>query len=940
MKPYPPNICTAMEEAFIARAITEKDGLSDNVVRSILEDHEGNLWFGTDGGICRYNGKIFTNFTEKEGLSSNAVWSMIEDREGSLWIGTYRGGIDKFRRSPFTHITTKEGLSDNVVRSIWEDREGNLWFGTYKGGISKFDGKNFTHLSTKNGLVDNFVLTISEDREGNLWFGTYRGVSKFNGKTFTNLTEKDGLSDNVVRSILEDQRGNFWFGTDKEGIYKYDGVTFTRFTTKEGLNDNEILTIFEDSKGKLWIGTKRGINTFNGKNFMNFSEKHGLEKNESIYVILEDTEGNLWFGTYGGGIIKYIPSRTAYEEQGEQDAWDGLFETFATKDGLHNNNIVLMIFDNAGNLWIGSEKGIDKLNIEHYKKTGRKVFKHYGREEDFTGMECIHNSVCQDSKGNIWFGTLRGAVKYTARDDKPNKKEPLTHIAGLRLFFEEVEWSNYPGIVTIKNGLPRSLKLPHNQNHITLDFIGISLVSPEKVKYQYKLEGFDKTWSPVVKETYASYSNLSPGKYTFNVRACNNNGIWNKEPITYSFEITPPFWMTWWFYVFTFLLIVGVIHAYIKLRIKRLEKINLELEKLTLVASKTENAVMIADATGLIEWVNEGFTRMTGYTLEELRESKRDTLAEVSSNPKIEKITDKSVVDKKSIIYESLNYTKGGKKLWISSTLTPIFHKNGELKKLVVISTNLTERKQAEEEKEKLQAQLIQAEKMAGIGTLTSGIAHEFNNLLQIMRGHAEFAQKTKKAPDMEEALDIVVNTSDRVTKIIADLLIFSRQEPSEKKLCDITKSIESVLSLTEKQLKKNNIEVVRKYERTPQVEVNKTEIQQVFLNIVTNARDSMLTKGGRLEIHVRHAGKNVEVRFIDTGKGIRKENLKRVFEPFYTTKGAVGGEEEVQGAGLGLFVSYGIVKRHEGTIEVESELGKVTTFTVKLPAKEEELKK
>ncbi len=252
----------------------------------------------------------------------------------------------------------------------------------------------------------------------------------------------------------------------------------------------------------------------------------------------------------------------------------------------------------------------------------------------------------------------------------------------------------------------------------------------------------------------------------------------------------------------------------------------------------------------------------------------------------------------------------------------------------IITSLDITERKFAEEEKKSLQIQLIQSEKMAGIGTLASGIAHEFNNLLQVMRGHTEFAQRTEKPGDMKDALDIVIDTTDRAKNIIEDLLSFSKSEQSKKELCNVTELIETILSLTEEQLKKRNIEVVRKYEKRPYVEVNRGEIRQVFLNMVTNARDAMYSKGGRLEIKIRCVKENVEVSFTDTGIGIEKKNLSKIFEPFYTTKGAVGGENRIQGVGLGLSVSYGIVERHGGTIEAESKVGEGTTFTVKLPVK------
>jgi signal transduction histidine kinase/DNA-binding NarL/FixJ family response regulator len=253
----------------------------------------------------------------------------------------------------------------------------------------------------------------------------------------------------------------------------------------------------------------------------------------------------------------------------------------------------------------------------------------------------------------------------------------------------------------------------------------------------------------------------------------------------------------------------------------------------------------------------------------------------------------------------------------------------------IITSQDITDRKRMEEEKNSLQAQLVHSEKMAGIGTLASGIAHEFNNMLQIIQGHSEFAQRTKKTGDMEEALDIVLNTSDKCVKIVRDLLTFSRQEELEKELCDITDLVESSLSLIEEQLKKHNIEVVREgYGSIPSIKVNKAEMQQVFLNLIMNARDAMLPKGGKLNIRINKVKKNVEVSFSDTGQGIEEENLGKVFEPFYTTKGAAGGSLCVTGTGLGLSIAYGIIQRHGGTIEVESDVGKGTTFTIKFSAK------
>jgi len=251
---------------------------------------------------------------------------------------------------------------------------------------------------------------------------------------------------------------------------------------------------------------------------------------------------------------------------------------------------------------------------------------------------------------------------------------------------------------------------------------------------------------------------------------------------------------------------------------------------------------------------------------------------------------------------------------------------------LIYIFRDITERKEEEKTRRKLQAQLIHSKKMAGIGNLASGVAHEFNNLLQIISGHVQFAQKTGKPKDMNEALDIVLETTDKATKIVRDLLAFSRMDSVDKELCCIMEPLESVLSLTESQLKKNSIIIERNYGRSSKLSMNKGEMQQVFLNMITNARDAILPKKGKLKISIKQNNRNVEVSFCDTGQGIKEEELEKVFEPFYTTKGFRGKCANNTGAGLGLSVSYGIVKRHGGTIRVESNECKGAIFTVVLP--------
>ena len=354
-----------------------------------------------------------------------------------------------------------------------------------------------------------------------------------------------------------------------------------------------------------------------------------------------------------------------------------------------------------------------------------------------------------------------------------------------------------------------------------------------------------------------------------------------------------------------------------------------------IMINMSEGVYLIRANDGIIVYANPKFEEIFGYGPGEMIGKHVSIVNAPTEKPPEEAAKDIIEIINREAQWkgEIKNIRKDGTHFWCYASVS-IFDHPDYGRVWVVVHTDITERKKAEEERGKLQAQLIQSEKMAGIGTLSSGIAHEFNNLLQIMSGHVQFAEKTKKPEEIKEAFDIVLSTTDRASKIIQDLLTFSRTEETKRELCSIKEPLESVLSLTEDQLKKNNIVVVREYGRASQLKVNKGEMQQVFLNMVTNARDTLLPRGGRLEIGIRQEKGQVKVSFHDTGKGIRKEDLGRVFEPFYTTKGAVGGSEIIAGTGLGLSVSYGIVKRHGGTIEVESKRGRGTTFTVRLPVK------
>jgi PAS domain S-box-containing protein len=234
-------------------------------------------------------------------------------------------------------------------------------------------------------------------------------------------------------------------------------------------------------------------------------------------------------------------------------------------------------------------------------------------------------------------------------------------------------------------------------------------------------------------------------------------------------------------------------------------------------------------------------------------------------------------------------------------------------------------------EKKKMEAQLIQSERLAAVGTLAYGIAHEFNNILAGILGNAEFGMGNDDPEETRECFRIIMESCDRAKSITNSLLAFSGQRETKKQRADVTEAVETILGLVERELEKQNIKTVRKFSPIPEIVCDLGELSGVVLNMITNARDAMRPNGGTLTIEIEKKGDNIEIIFTDSGCGIPDSIKSRIFEPFVTTKGALG-QSEIPGTGLGLFLSYGIIKRYEGEIGVKSEVGKGSKFTIRIP--------
>lgn len=555
------------------------------VIYTLLEDRKDNLWASiSNTGVLRFNKKTgkAVLFNTGNGISVNQVKCMFEDREGNILIGTVGEGIEVFSSERFVAFSKRNGVIDNQVWAICKDNKGRYWFGTNE-GITVYDPAApkelaYHSFTKEDGLPGNKIRAITSDKSGNLWIATWGGrVIKYDiqSSRFVPVAALNDIVNIYVSALLVDSRNRLWIGTS-EGIVIYDLATAAIRTmrTIDGLSDNDVMCIFEDSKSRIWIGTKqKGATMYDGQKLKVFNRENGLNYN-NISSITEDKQHNIWFGTEGGGVFRYDGNK---------------FSNLRIKDGLASDFITLLAPDAKGNIWIGSNKGLNKFD----GKTSE--FRTFNIDNGFTGVETKPRAAYTDNNGDMWFGTVNGAYRYSPALDLAVLIKPITKILRFRVGLEDRPIAN-------------KIKLSYLENTLTFDFIGISLSNPQSIYYKVKLEGYEDQWK--VLQDYQSelaYSNLPDGKYTFNLVSCNDFDVCS-DPIVIQIEITPPYWKTWWFYLIAITVIVSGLFTYIKIRERALRE-----EKRILEEKVNERTAEVVEKNKELDEINKDITASIRY---------------------------------------------------------------------------------------------------------------------------------------------------------------------------------------------------------------------------------------------------------------------------------------------------------------------------------------
>jgi len=455
--------------------------------------------------------------------------------------------------------------------------DGNYWFGTNE-GISILEtgsgGQSFRDFPRLKGARIRF---LREDNSGTVWIGTlHQGVYSHDrrGRHSFDPLINNNINQLQVTAMELDAENNLWVGTlDGLVYYEIDHRKVDRLTQLNGLQGNEISSLFADSEDRIWVGSVgKGITLISGNQFNQLDP--GYDFTPRCFV--EDLDGNVWIGTEGRGLIQFDPR---LEE---------VIRTFTVKDGLLANLINQLSCDCYNNIYIGTNKGLNK-----YFRSENKIYS-YTPRSGFIGIETKPNASLVDRDGNIWFGTVECVTRYFPSEEPVKTIQPLTHITGF-----QVNYKSYP--------LEHNTSLSYKQNSIIFDYRCITL-NPDAVQYQIMLEGVDHNWRPPVEQTRVTYPALRHGKYRFLVKAKNSRGIWNQEPVSFSFMIRPPFYLTWYFILASIFTAGLIIFFYIKIRERALRRENIILEEkvrdrtATVVAQKEEIAQKNKDITDSIKY--------------------------------------------------------------------------------------------------------------------------------------------------------------------------------------------------------------------------------------------------------------------------------------------------------------------------------------------------
>jgi signal transduction histidine kinase/ligand-binding sensor domain-containing protein len=490
-------------------------GVAGVGVYRVYEDPQRNLWVLRPTEILRVSG------TRLEPLAPNIpIRTATADREGNLWIGTNGEGLMRFKDRPIRMFTKADGLPNNIPMTVLSKSDGSLWVGNNCGGLSVFNGERFKTYNEKDGLLNSCVWALAEGKSGELWVGTwFGGLFRFSDGHFVHFGSQQGLAGDVVRAITTASDGSLWIATEGGLSHMMNGQ-FRNYTTTDGLSSNRVVSVYQDRRGNIWVGTSRGINRMTGDRFTPVLSSHEIF--DPRYISLgEDSSGDLYALSAPKGIDRIDGNR--------------LIEV------NHDLDLLSMAISKRGDLWFTGGNGIFRFSPAAFRQqqAGQQTpldYAWFGRTDGMASTQCSIGTpnIAVAADGKLWVCTVQGLAMLNLAQLPVDSAKPVIYVDEVTIGRER-----YPA--------RRELVLPAGTHHFELRFDSISLAWPEKIRFQYRMDDVDPDWMDADNSLTAVYSNIPVGRHAFKIRACNNDGVWNRSGISFPITQKPYFYETGWF---------------------------------------------------------------------------------------------------------------------------------------------------------------------------------------------------------------------------------------------------------------------------------------------------------------------------------------------------------------------------------------------------------